>query len=105
MEEIKDDIVICEVEASPRVVKPATFNVPVAVMLATLEIFPDKKTFPWTDKSWDGEVEPIPTKPLSKTCINVEEAELTNENNCPKPVPLPQTDNLENGEVVPTPTL
>ena len=57
--------IVSEVVASPRVVLPVIERVPVAVMFATLVMFPEMKTFPWTEKVWDGEVVPTPTFPVS----------------------------------------
>ena len=59
------------VEALVRVVTPVTFKVPVAVIFATLEIFPDKKTFPCTESSWEGEVVPIPNNPPAEVRVLV----------------------------------
>ena len=42
-----------------------TVRVPVAVTLATLVMLPENKALPWTERSWDGEVVPMPNKPVS----------------------------------------
>ena len=89
------------VEAYPRVVSPETFKVPVAVIFATLEMFPEIRALPWTDNFCDGDVVPMPTDPLSRTWNKVVEALLTKEKSCPAPVPEAQRENLEYGEDVP----
>lgn len=43
---------------------PLTVNVPVAVIFATLEMFPEKRALPWTARSWEGEVVPMPKNPF-----------------------------------------
>ena len=50
------------VEALTKVETPVTESVPVAVMLAA-ERLPEKRPLPWTERSCEGEVVPMPTEP------------------------------------------
>src|SRR3989344_8364308 len=81
----------------------ATLMDPVAVIFATLVIFPEISVLPCTERRCDGEVVPIPNKPPLVTIrfVAVEEP-TTNEG---PEIPFGFTERSPQGEVVPIPIL
>ena len=57
-------------ERRPRVDWPVTLRVPVAVILATLVMFPEMNVLPWTESICEGDVVPTPKLPLAKNVAN-----------------------------------
>ncbi len=61
--------------------RPVEMRLPtVAVLVAVREArerLPEKRAFPWTERFCDGEVVPIPTRPLARMLITVTSGTFT----------------------------